>query len=323
METVACLVCGSREADELYNLPDWMFERYDVVSRMVKCRQCGMIYQNPRFTQEELARFYPPEYKAYQPMPSNWRSWLRQKAIENGLQRRLRWATTGLSGGRLLDIGCANGLFPAYVQRKPGWKAVGVEINPEAADYARQHYHLEIFTGVLEEAHFNAGSFDVVTLWDVLEHLEDPEGALQEINRILKPGGQLVIRLPNADSREARAFGPFWYGFEPPRHLYVFECRHLEQLLKRNGFQVKNVTGRIGSYMNFVLSVRFFLTGKKVNRRLRKLVVWVLDNPVCRALAWPVFFLSSAGARGSSITLLAAKSGQAGPQASGVRPNHD
>jgi SAM-dependent methyltransferase len=309
MEQVACALCGSREEELVYSLPDWMLENKTVQARLVRCLRCGLIYQNPRPTPNEIDRFYPDNYSPYTASDDDGRkSWLLRKAVQVGLERRYRWATQmHPSGGRLLDVGCATGIVLDYIQRKPGWTVSGVDISNTAAEVARQKYGLEVFTGTLESAHFDDCTMDVVTLWDVLEHLFDPGGTLDEIRRILKPGGLLVIRVPNADSRDAAFFGPYWSGWEPPRHFYAFGKDQLAAMLAKHGFEVKRSSCRFGSYMTFALSIRFWMVGKGIKPDRRAKITRLIYHPITRLLTAPFFFLLSLDQRGSSMTVAAVK----------------
>jgi SAM-dependent methyltransferase len=144
------------------------------------------------------------------------------------------------SRGRILDIGSAWGFF-LYVCRERGWDAWGVDPARVESEYARRRFGLPIVTGTLADARFPSESFDVVTLWHVLEHLPDPVGELGEIRRILKPGGLLVISVPTAHSLKDFDYGPV------PLHCWYFERTTLSVLIEREGFRVVRVVGAGGT----------------------------------------------------------------------------
>lgn len=307
METVPCNICGSSSQQVLYRVSDWLLERPEVQSTLVRCRDCGLIYQNPRPTAVEMGQHYPSDYEPFHSYESKKPSWLLRKAIEYGMDNRAKLVTSAVYSGKLLDVGCAAGDFLDHVRQKGGWEVQGVEISPFAADLARRKYHLDVFTGTLEEACFADETFDAVTMWDVLEHLHDPADSLKEVHRILKPGGVLAFRVPNGDSFDAKLFGPYWSGLDAPRHLYVFQKRTLQTLLNKSGFRMARATSRNGSYLSFVLSLRLWMVAKGVRQGLRDNLMRVLYHPVGRILSAPLFYLYSLPQRTSQLMVTAVK----------------
>ena len=310
METVPCNLCGADAADPRFTLPDLLLEREDVVATLVQCRQCGLVYQNPRPALAEMGAHYPPEYEPYATNAGGKQaSWLLRRAIEYGIRKRCRFVTRHKKeGGRLLDVGCATGVFLRGMQRTPGnWELHGVEISEHAARIARRHSGLHVHLGTLEEAAFPDAYFDAVTMWDVLEHLHNPAASLREIERILKPDGVIVIRVPNAASWGARLFGPYWAGLDAPRHLYLFSPRTLSRLLQRTGFRVVHQTSGSGSYLTFLLSLRFWMVARRVRRSVRQGVLNALYHPVMRLLTVPLFYMEGLFLRGPLLVTTATK----------------
>ncbi len=230
--------------------------------------------------------------------------------MEYGIQKRVRFVTRHVKGGRLLDIGCATGLFLNGFSRAPGWALNGVEINRIAAQEARERYGLEVFTGTLEAAEFPDAHFTAVTMWDVLEHLHDPAGTLREIHRILAPEGVLVLRVPNHDSWDQRIFKEHWAGLDSPRHLYVYDPTTIRRLLQQSGFSIRAISGKIGSYPTFVLSVRFWLVANRTRPETRNRIMKMLYHPIARLISAPFFYLAGLGLRSPLMVVTAAK----GPQ---------
>lgn len=308
MERVICNLCGSSETTPLYQIPDWQLDHFDDLFTLVKCNECGLIYQNPRPGPSEIDRYYPDIYEHYQPRIQNQpgqtlRTWMQ----DYGIRKRCRFVLAHRSEGKLLDIGCSSGAFLLGMQAFPNWKVYGVEKNAYAAQLARQQVGTDIYCGTIEKAHYPEQFFDVITLWDVLEHLHHPLQALEEINRILKPNGLLVLRLPNAASRDAALFGPFWAGLDPPRHLYVFTPQTLQHMLQKSGFAIDTVQSNIGNYPNFVTSLRFWMTSRKMDLRLRRMIVGFFNSPVLQVLNAPIFYMRSQKVKGSSIVVTATK----------------
>lgn len=138
--------------------------------------------------------------------------------------------------GRLLDVGCGNGLQLQWMQAA-GWQVEGQDVDARAAGELQEKLGVPIHVGPLVDAALPAGSFDAITLGHVLEHVHDPIGLLAECCRLLAPGGVLVARTPNSASFGLeKVFGLSWPGLEPPRHLYHFRARNLAEIARRAGF---------------------------------------------------------------------------------------
>ncbi len=307
MENVNCNLCHSQQAAPIYDLQDYLLEKPAVRTTLVKCQQCGLVYQNPRPTLQEIGAHYPPEYESYDDIDSLKKSPLKNMVIDYGLNKRCRFITRHKARGRLLDIGCASGTFLNAMKRLPGWDLHGVEISPHAARIASEKYGLNVFEGTLEDARYEADFFDAITLWDVLEHLHDPASSLQEIRRILKPDGILVFRVPNGSSWDASLFGKYWSGLDSPRHLYIFDKKSLPALLDKTGFKTLDQSCGIGSYPTFVLSVRFWLVGSGAAPQRRNALLKVLSHPIARLLSAPFFYISNFGKNGPLLTVTAAR----------------
>lgn len=304
METVTtCLLCGCDQTAPLFTCADFWLDRKTVTATFVRCRQCGLVYQNPRPSAQEMPSHYPPEYEVFQDG--------RQRTgfvLRYGMRKRSRFVTRFKPRGRLLDVGCAGGNFLEWMQQIGGWEVSGVETGESAADQARQK-GLNVTTGDLFSAAYTGAYFDAVTLWDVIEHVPDPLALLREVHRILKPDGILVMRLPNIDSLDARWFGRYWAGLDAPRHLYVFGLRTLDQLLRQSGFAAVQRSTQVGGYLNFVKSIRFLFTGRGVDTPVARLLLRLLASSPVRLTLLPVFYLKDLNLRGSELVVAARKEG--------------
>lgn len=296
MEAICCALCGNDRSIEVAIVPDLLLNRPEVTARLVRCTACGLVYQNPRPTASEMGRHYPPTYESYGDHRTSARGLVR-RAYEYGMAKRCRYVTDQVVAGRLLDVGCAAGAF-LVAMRERGWQVQGVEVSEDAARVARERHGLDVFTGVLEEAAFPDACFDAVTMWDVLEHVHNPLATLCEIRRVLKPGGVLVVRVPNLASWDARLFGTYWAGLDAPRHLYVFSPQTLRAVEAQAGLEQIATSTNIGGYMIFALDVRFWMNARGFPGWIRSLVGKVLYNPVSRVISAPFFSPSSRRGRG-------------------------
>ncbi|TFG94302.1 MAG: class I SAM-dependent methyltransferase, partial [Calditrichales bacterium] len=138
--------------------------------------------------------------------------------------------------GQLLDIGCASGEF-LLEMKQHGWQISGMETAPEAREIARQQ-KITVFE-TLDEL---SGSFDVITMWHVLEHVHRIADLFKNIKRLLTADGLLVFAIPNIDSRDGRYYKNHWVALDTPRHLYHFRPQDIEHLLKNYGFELIRIS---------------------------------------------------------------------------------
>ena len=148
--------------------------------------------------------------------------------------------------GRALDVGCAAGFF-LKVLADEGWSVAGVESSPAIAGHASEVYGLPpVHVGDLASAPFPPGSFDLVTMWDLVEHVPDPVALLERAAELLAPEGRLVIETQNVESPFSRLMGPRWQHYKHLEHLYHFGPATLDALLARTGFERLHRTARFG-----------------------------------------------------------------------------
>ncbi|NJN15793.1 MAG: class I SAM-dependent methyltransferase [Oscillochloris sp.] len=239
-ETVACPMCGADRPEILFSGGDLLHQAAETF-RLVTCERCGHIYQNPRPTEAAIGRFYPDNYIAFQGAIEDEPNPLRR--IERRYGQSMRCGAVHRAArkpGTILDIGCATGIFLDGMRRR-GWQTVGIEPSEHAADYARNRLGLEVYTGRLEDVALPEAGFDAISMWDVLEHVHEPQRVLREVARLLRPGGRLILSLPNPDSLEARLLGEHWLGWDLPRHLNLFRPPLLRGILARHGMPVERI----------------------------------------------------------------------------------
>ena len=208
IESVVCNLCGGSQAEELYRCKDYRFEIDDYEWPVVRCRQCGLSYLNPRPTEEAIGRYYPATF---------YEGRERQRLAERyHVQAQYLDA---LAPGRLLDVGCANGDWMKLMAER-GWSVAGIEPSPNA----KNPYEMDIRHGGFPEgADWPKSSFDVITAWAVFEHLHDPKRAFECASELLRPGGRLITLVTNINS----LFSRFSYREDVPRHLYFFSEKTL------------------------------------------------------------------------------------------------
>ena len=237
LETPACNGCGETSgevvfqrgadlhAEEAFIATTDAFHGY---GRVVRCTRCGLVRLSPRQQWEFLRSAY-----AASEDPLYLEELGGRVATAQAL---LRLAEARLPGaGRLLDIGCGPGVL--LDAAKGRWQATGVELSAWAVKEAKRRGHESVVEGTLSDAGFAPASFDLVTMLDVIEHLPNPRDIFTEVNRILKPGGALLVYTPDIGAPVARLMGQWWWGLRPA-HLYYFSRATLADLLKGQGFEI-------------------------------------------------------------------------------------
>jgi 2-polyprenyl-3-methyl-5-hydroxy-6-metoxy-1,4-benzoquinol methylase len=159
--------------------------------------------------------------------------------------------------GRMLDIGCGAGSYLKACQDL-GWEVEGVESNSDASERARRVLSAPILTGFVEDVDLRENQYDLVTMVHSLEHTRSPRRVLRIAYEVLKPGGALLIMVPNFASWDRRVFGQHWYPLEAPRHLYHFEPVTLAALLRAEDFVLRTLGGSAHADV-FVRNCRYWL----------------------------------------------------------------
>jgi SAM-dependent methyltransferase len=200
------------------------------------CPDCKLHVTSPVPPEERLSDYYPSGYYG-----SGRRFGGVIEMLLDGLYNyRAVQIEHNQRPGKVLDIGCGRGLLLNKL-RERGWDPVGTELSEEAASHARDTLGLPIETRPLGEIGFPDNEFDLVIVWHVLEHVYSPRAMLKEVGRILKPGGTLLVAVPNFGSWEARWSRRHWFHLDVPRHLTHFTPDTLSQALEDAGMSIKNV----------------------------------------------------------------------------------
>jgi 2-polyprenyl-3-methyl-5-hydroxy-6-metoxy-1,4-benzoquinol methylase len=200
--------------------------------RIVQCRQCGLVYTNPRRRPADILQDYERVVDD---------RYMAERAARIATFRRhirpLEERVGKRNGERLLDVGAHVGVF-VEVAAGRGWDAWGLEPSHWAVQQG-QKQGLQMIQGTLREAELESDSFDVVTMWDVVEHLCDPLADLYEVARILKPGGVFCVHTINVDSPFARLMGRHW-PWLVEMHNYFFSPTTLQETIERAGMRVES-----------------------------------------------------------------------------------
>jgi SAM-dependent methyltransferase len=206
---------------------------------LVRCDGCGVLALWPQPTDEQLAAAYAADYYG----PSRRKFIGPVAAIVSMFQQdRANLAQRYIPPrGRVLDIGCGNGGFLVQMKRR-GFDVEGTEWTQRSASRVPAETDIPVHVGDLLTLRLPPAGYDLITLWHVFEHLHAPQPTLLTIRSLLKPGGTLIMSMPNAEGRQAERFGTHWFHHDPPRHLFGFGPRSLERLLEITGFSIERIS---------------------------------------------------------------------------------
>jgi 2-polyprenyl-3-methyl-5-hydroxy-6-metoxy-1,4-benzoquinol methylase len=247
LESVPCNLCGSGDVYVLQppthdvnsspytNLARTFSSSSDerLKHRLVACARCGLQYVSPRLHVDAVLGGYAAG------SDEQFVSQVHGREITFGKCLDIIEEVWSRAPGRLLDIGTGGGSFP-YVASKRGWRAEGCEPNRWLCEWAGKHYGLPVLPGTVFEQRYPAGAYDVVTLWDVLEHTTDPKTVILEAHRLLKEHGLVVVNYPDIGSWIARLMGRSWV-FLLDVHLYYFTRTTIRKLLENSGFEIAHI----------------------------------------------------------------------------------
>jgi 2-polyprenyl-3-methyl-5-hydroxy-6-metoxy-1,4-benzoquinol methylase len=231
MESTVCNLCGANRTRLVYR-------KFDLdISR---CRQCGLVYAGPqRLTREETWARYNPNYfrDEYLPALGVVGDRFDLAAFDGRYARMLQVIRPYRQLGTLLEVGCGAGFFLKAAERD-GWRVSGLEVMQAGVEFARRQLGLEVRSAAVEDADLPADSYDIIAMFDVIEHLSDPHCTLERIRTLLRPGGWLIITTPNFEALSRRWLGKPWAVLSPAEHLYYFSQDTLGAMLRKAGYGV-------------------------------------------------------------------------------------
>ncbi|HEY2329869.1 MAG TPA: class I SAM-dependent methyltransferase [Verrucomicrobiae bacterium] len=290
--------------------------------KVVRCSRCEQVVTTP--VPADIGRYYPGGYygdAGGRRFPAVM-EWLQEKMYS--LRARRVLAKVKNKNARVLDIGCGRGLLLRAFQQN-GCDVLGTEFSDDACRFAREKLNIPVRVGLLHDLNFPDQSFDVVTMWHVLEHVSDPRPTLAEVSRILRPGGVFMVGVPNFGSLEARLTKAGWFHLDMPRHLSHHTRGSLERSLKNAGLQpawasylapeydcfsfVQSLLNRLGVQPNLLYNLLRGRRAKVMDGRSRfgSFCATVLLAPVLGLISLPATVLLSCLGQGAAITICAVK----------------
>lgn len=246
---VRCYLCGRDDGRHLVD---------DGVFRVIRCAGCELAYVTPRVAESHLHLIYQTDYFkssnaadfGYSDYVKDREGYLRTFRAKAELVRRWK------AGGKCLEIGSASGFF-LFAMEEAGFSTMGVEVSSYVTDFAKNDLGLKnVFNGLLKDAPVHDQEYDVIAMWDVIEHVSDPIAELKMLRRIIKPDGFLFLQTQDVEAWFARLLGTKWQHFKHLEHIHHFAPKTIRVLLDRAGFEIVQLTHKgAGKY----ISVDFFI----------------------------------------------------------------
>jgi SAM-dependent methyltransferase len=255
-----CPLCGGPSAR-------WLVKNGFAIQR---CDACACRFLAPGDVPRDLESLYSVEY--FEGGVATGYPTYRRDApmLERNFAERVRWIERWHEPGRILDVGAAYGYF-VKAARLAGWDASGIELAPDVAREGERLAGAPIVAGDFLEVALEPG-YDVITMFDVIEHMRDPLACLRRARELLAPGGLVVIETGDVASAWARLLGRRWYFLDPPQHVWYFSADGLERLLERAGFGGPHRHQRSGRWVSLA-NVAFKLVHLAPPSRLRSRVI--------------------------------------------------
>ena len=332
----SCFICGSSGELQYEGLKDRLFGSPGLWSfKLCSNPNCGLTWLDPMPVNEDIWKAYSRYFTHNDNFSKN--TWIKrfyrkaQKSLlaqnygyrngKSALFDRIigsliyfhpgRLADTIFSvfylkavhHGRLLEVGCGSGLMLKAMQDK-GWDVAGVDPDPIAIKNAKSK-GLIVYQGILADQKFSDDSFDAIALSHVIEHVSDPLSLLRECERILKPGGHLVVITPNSKSLCHQLYKSNWLSLDPPRHLYIFNLETLRQLSRKADFQNEKLETTIRyADRTFIASRAFKHQGFHVMGSKQPFVIRMIGR-IFQFVEWAVLYFDSEV--GEEIVLIGVK----------------
>jgi len=272
---MSCKICGSLNIAKVFDAGNTHGRH--ILDKSAKfgiyrCEDCRVIFVGGIAVDKEyFSKYYPPDYYSSGVKSSfiNWILGLFGRMVTAFKESEiLRHASrTNNVKLKILDIGCGSGEFLANLSSK-SFEKYGQEINPQGLEMCR-HRNIEVINKELKESGLTADSFDVITMWHVLEHLDNPAQLLMEAHRILKSNGVLIISTPNTDSVGFKYGRQNWFHLDSPRHIILYNRKSVALLLTKSKFKIKSFKN---IFYDFPLDL-----------------FWSLRESVCRYFIYPLY----------------------------------
>jgi len=254
----SCPICLNSEFIHFLDCKDFTVSRETFT--IVKCKHCNFLFTNPKPEANKIGAYYKSEdYISHSNTSKGLINKIYKLARKYTLNRKLRLVNSFAVGKNILDIGCGTGEFLDICKRN-GWLTKGIEPDEEARNLGISQYGLQVNPESALAEH-QTGSFNVISMWHVLEHVYDLRERVKELKRLLSQDGTILIAVPNCSSADASFYKEAWAAYDLPRHLYHFQPMDIQRLFEDLGMKVvKMLPMKLDAYYVSMLSEKY-LTG--------------------------------------------------------------
>ncbi len=254
-----CPVCNSTQHKAFLACVDHTVSRETF--SIVQCDSCGFKFTNPRPQETDLGKYYKSEdYVSHSNTKKGFINSTYQSVRKYTLLKKLQLISKYFKTGKILDIGCGTGEF-LNTCKSAKWQTLGIEPDVDARQMAIKNFGLDVreedeLTGLPD------ASFDVISMWHVLEHVPRLNERVEELKRLIKPNGIIIIAVPNCNSLDAKIYKEEWAAYDVPRHLYHFTPKDIDALFAKQGLKVFKVLPMIFDSFYVSLLSEKIKTGK-------------------------------------------------------------
>jgi 2-polyprenyl-3-methyl-5-hydroxy-6-metoxy-1,4-benzoquinol methylase len=268
-EPVSCYQCEHNDDEYLLTGEEDLTGK-DGKFQYVKCKNCGLVYQNPRVHMDQIKDFYDSEYIAHRKK----KDWgiltpLYERAMSKHDRDKEKLVSQFVKlskESKVLDVGCAVGTFLLHLRKKYNCSVSGVDFKEDLTypDFDKIDFHCGLF---YEQEGLKENQFDLVTMWHFLEHCYNPAKSLQKAAKVVKPGGKVIIEVPRLDSVSYKLFKDKWPGVQAPQHTVMFDKKHFIEMAEKNGLKVVKYLpyGAFPAYFYLFAGTYFKTIGKGLN----------------------------------------------------------
>jgi len=252
-EISKCPICSNSNFTIYMRTKDYFFTQEEFT--LSKCTNCNFVFTNP--IPINLGKYYEtPDYLSHNTGDNGIMGKLYSKLRKINIKRKFKLVNNYNPSGKILDIGCGTGELLQYFKQK-NWSVSGIEPNTTARNFAKKNHKIEIWEEEMLET-FSANSFDVISMWHVLEHVPDLHKRLSQIEKLLKKDGTIFIALPNLDSPDSKKYKKYWSAIDVPRHLYHFTKNTFEELISKHNMSLIHAEPmKFDSYYVSMLSEKY------------------------------------------------------------------
>jgi 2-polyprenyl-3-methyl-5-hydroxy-6-metoxy-1,4-benzoquinol methylase len=304
-ESHNCPCCQSSDYKIVVSGPD-LLTGLPGLFQFVECTECGLLRQEPRLSWHNLITYYPPDYVSHQPLPVEEKNILTKTARRYGLQKRVHFIKKYVPSGKWLDVGCGSGLILSEAKYADCWTLEGLEPVTKQALSTATKLDIPVHNSNFEEFDAPNSSYDLITMFDVLEHLLNPTEGIKKISRLLRSNGYFIFAIPNLNSYDRKLFKDYWVGYDLPRHLFLYPLDLLQKMLSTFSLHIISSKCIAGAHGALKMNLMFY------NRKTKSpfidfLVYNKIGNVMLKGIDFLPLFISDLLRQSTDIVYVAKK----------------